>query len=308
MSSILEKNLTPRIIRAITSGVRPALRDELINFLNGRIARIPEGLGEEFANELTTLVQDIGVQAEGGSSAVAGEVVGMIEGGLILGKASEIVDQIETLITSREDEGKRTFARERLQREMSQHPERFLRLETGIDEIKIQRDIEKSLRDRQRSQEKKGEVPTERKIQFEDPPFRSRKDRTPVEDIFEDVDLDDDVEEEEEIEQKQPPPDDDLPVPPFLITPKIKGPRRKPLGDKPEDKPEDKPDEKPEDKPEDKDIISKAIARGLRFKGQVIPRVSFIFPDDTKSYNYVELVRKANANALFQDNIFNTSL
>lgn len=44
--------------------------------------------------------------------------------------------------------------------------------------------------------------------------------------------------------------------------------------------------------------------RGFRTKVDDKP---FKLPDDTKSYNYVELVRKANANALFQDNIFRTS-
>jgi len=46
--------------------------------------------------------------------------------------------------------------------------------------------------------------------------------------------------------------------------------------------------------------------RGRGFKTKVSPE-PFVLPSDKRSYNYVELVRKANANALFQDNIFNTS-
>lgn len=46
--------------------------------------------------------------------------------------------------------------------------------------------------------------------------------------------------------------------------------------------------------------------RGKGFRTKVSSK-PFKLPDDTKSFNYVELMRKANANNLFQDNIFNTS-
>ena len=48
------------------------------------------------------------------------------------------------------------------------------------------------------------------------------------------------------------------------------------------------------------------ITRGRGFKTKVSSK-PFKLPEDNKSYNYVELVRKANANSLFQDNIFNTN-
>jgi len=62
-----------------------------------------------------------------------------------------------------------------------------------------------------------------------------------------------------------------------------------------------------------KDVLSRQdimqefqATRGRGFKTKVSSK-PFEFPDDRRSYNYVELVRKTNANALFQDNLFNTS-
>lgn len=55
------------------------------------------------------------------------------------------------------------------------------------------------------------------------------------------------------------------------------------------------------------DIMQEFETTGvLGFKTKVSAK-QFKLPDDSKSYNYVEYLRKANANALFQDNIFNTS-
>ena len=305
MSGLL-KTLSPEIIDALTKGIRPVIRDEMRNFLNGRITRIPDGFDDEFAGELRGLVQDIGEGGISTTSTVAGELIGMIEGGLILGKTAQIVDSISDLIASREDEIQRQVSRDRMEREMRDNPEKFSRLsDIGVSSA-IADDIARAVRARHIQEGKMGDLPEDRTIRFRDP---QRTGRQVVEDVFEDIDLDDDPELEEPLEIEQPIEDSDPPFPPFL-PPKIptltRGGRRPLPGGEPEEP--DKPSQPSQpSQPTDDDIINDSIARSLGFQRQQIPQRTFILPDDTKSYNYIEFVRMANANSLFQDNIFNTS-
>ena len=297
----LLKGISPQIIDALTRGIRPALRDELRNFLSGRITRVPEQLEPEFNIELRGLVQQIGEGGFGGISSVAGEVAGMIEGGLIIGKSAQIVNSVSDLIKSREDQLARERTREQLARDINRNPEQFERLPPIGTPEDIVADIERSIRDRERSARKEGKMPSERTIRFRDPKRTGRK---VVEDIFDDIDLDDP---EPEFELK----DDDLPVPPFFIPPKIpglfrKGTGRRPGFPQPEKRKRKQVFDEPS-QPDEPDIISQSIARGLGFQRQQIPQRTLTLPDDTKSYNYIEFTRIANANNLFQDNIFNTS-
>lgn len=283
------KGLTPEIINSITRGMRPVLRDEMRNLLSGRITRIPEGLESEFAVELRGLAQDIGVGGFGTVSSVVGELAGMIEGGLIVGKATQIVDSISDLITEQKDQWARERASEVMARDINAHPERFARLPQVGTSAEIARDVEKFIKDREKSSKKEGKVPDDRTIQFGDPIKRGR----PVSSGFEDVPLLIDIEPEEE--------EKDRPikrVPPFL-PPKIEFPGKN--GRRPYIPPQSRPNTL------DEDIINVSIARSLGFQKQQIPQRTVILPDDTKSYNYIEFTRIANANSLYQDNIFNTS-
>ena len=163
------KGITPEIIDALTRGIRPALRDELRNFLSGRITRVPEQLEPEFNIELRGLVQQMGEGGFGGISSVAGEVAGMIEGGLIIGKSAQIVNSISDLIKSREDEQIRERTRDQMARDINNNPDRFERLPPIGTPQDIVEDIERSIRDRERSARKEGKMPTERTIRFRDP-------------------------------------------------------------------------------------------------------------------------------------------
>lgn len=299
---IIRATLNPKVIDAITRSVRPALRNELRNFLNERPARIPDGLEEEFASELRALVQEIGSGSSGEVSSVAGEVVGAIEAGLIIGKGAQIVNEIQDLIETREDEGIRQEVRDRLSRSLRENPELFTRLpDIGAPEL-IQADIQRSIRERQIQQGKEGKVPETRTIRSRDP---RKKTKHPVAtDDFFDISLDDPDPEVEPLDPEETTEGSDPPFPP-LLPPKV------PFRTKDRRAEQRRPFIPPPDIatppiPDDPKILD-GIARGLGFQRQQIPIRPVFLPDDSKSYNYVELVRVANANALFQDNIFNTA-
>jgi hypothetical protein len=298
---IIRATLNPKVIDAITRNVRPALRNELRNFLNERPARIPDGMEEEFANELRGLVQEIGSGSSGEVSSVAGEVVGAIEAGLIIGKGAQIVNEIEDLIERKEDEGIRQEVRDRLSRSLRDNPELFTRLpDIGAPEL-IQADIQRSIREREIQAGKEGKVPETRTIRSRDPKKQIQR---PVTDDFIDISLEDPDPEFEPLEPEDKTEGSDPPFPP-LLPPKVPfrtkekiAQQRRPFIPPPNiDTPPI---------PDDPKILD-GIARGLGFQRQQIPTRPVFLPDDTKSYNYVELVRVANANALFQDNIFNTA-
>ena len=298
---IIRATLNPKVIDAITRNVRPALRNELRNFLNERPARIPDGMEEEFANELRGLVQEIGSGSSGEVSSVAGEVVGAIEAGLIIGKGAQIVNEIEDLIERKEDEGIRREVRDRLSRSLRDNPELFTRLpDIGAPEL-IQADIQRSIREREIQAGKEGKVPETRTIRSRDPKKQIKR---PVTDDFFDISLEDPDPEFEPLEPEETTEGSDPPFPPF-IPPKV------PFRTKEKIAQQRRPFIPPPDIgtppiPDDPKILD-GIARGLGFQRQQIPIRPVFLPDDTKSYNYVELVRVANANALFQDNIFNTA-
>ena len=116
MSGLL--GLTNKIIVAITNNdnIRSATRAELRNFLNGRITTVTdEG---EFTATLRELVKDI--KSGMPETPVAGEILGALEGGavvgiaggaLIAGKGLEIANELSDLLDHSEPE---TIARQRL--------------------------------------------------------------------------------------------------------------------------------------------------------------------------------------------------
>jgi hypothetical protein len=304
MSDIIK--LSPEIIRALTRGLRPVVAEEIENFLSGSITTIPSGFESEFTTALKGIVQDIGVDGTFGSvETIAGEVAGLAEGGLVVGKTQQIVESLRDLISgSNEAERQRQRTRQRLRTEMRENPERFTRI-TQITpiEMKMRQDIEERLRI-QRGEGKEAE-------RFVPPrPSGEQKEA----ERFSEVDL---TERERQIvrrrrprtirqrqrqrqEEKEKEKEEDSPKPPITIPILTEDDDKGEIKDKPEPKPDD------EDEGED-DIITRSVARGLGFQLQRIPIKPVVLPDDTKSYNYVELVRMANANAVYQDNIFNTS-
>ena len=316
MSSLIK--LSPEIIRGITRGLNPVIGEEIANFLSGRISTIPAGMSEEFTSALKGIVQDIGVDGSFGTTeAIAGEVLGLAEGGLIVGKVGEIAQSLRDLISgSDEAERQRQEARRRLRREMIENPERFTRITPITDqETRMRQDIEERLRI-QRGEEKERERFVEPRPSGE----QKEAERFTEEDLTERQkriirrrrprprrQRERERQEEEEEEEEEEEDEGDLPEPP------IGGPL--PFGKKDDDDDEDD-EEEPEPLPEPKrrqpkqdeeDIITRSVARSLGFQLQKIPIKPVELPDDTKSYNYVELVRMANANAVYQDNIFNTS-
>lgn len=177
----------------------PITQTELGNFLRGRKTTVTDP--DEFTRGARSVVQD--TEAMGGLEAgsVIGEVIGALEGGLVIAKAEEIVSSLRDLMRggpaedsarsngrARGDGGGPTYG------------------PLGVPAATA-RAIEEQLRQAKARDAKAGKVPEERKFRGRDPKLRQRPGKGPVEDVFEDVELggaEDEPEEEKVRPTKDP--------------------------------------------------------------------------------------------------------
>lgn len=186
----------------------PITQTELGNFLRGRKTTVTNP--DEFTRGARSVVQD--TEAMGGLEAgsVIGEVIGALEGGLVVAKAEEIVSSLRDLMRggpaedsarsdgrARGDGGGPTYG------------------PLGVPAATA-RAIEEQLRQAKARDAKAGKVPEERKFRGRDPQLRQRPGKGPVEDVFEDVELGgaEDEPEEEKVRPTRDPPET---FPPFPI-------------------------------------------------------------------------------------------
>ncbi len=212
----------------------PITEAELGNFLRGRKTTVTDP--DEFSRGVRSIVQD--TEAMGGLEAgsVIGEVVGALEGGLVVAKAQEIVSSIQDLLRGGPgQEPARAAGRARGREGGITYGPIGVPAETA-------RDIEEQLRRARARDAKRGIVPEERKFGGGDPQLRQRPGaRGPVEDVFEDVDLErgerkqTEEEEEQKIRPTRDPPETfpPVPIPPQLPT--GKGRKGKPKDQGPKD-------------------------------------------------------------------------
>ena len=204
-------------------GLDTATRNEVENFLLGRKTTVTNP--DEFSRALRSVTQDTeaGMGLETGS--VIGEVLGALEGGLVIAKAQEIISLLQDLVDgggagvdsgrdagrARGSEGGPTYGPEGL---------------PAADAAALLDQLKKA----KARDAKKGIVPEERKFRDRDPKLRQRPGQGPVEDVFEDVPLDDPVEEEEKVRPTPPAegkatgdPAPPVPIPPLPLPRKRKG-------------------------------------------------------------------------------------
>ena len=213
----------------------PITQTELGNFLRGRKTTVTDP--DEFARGARSIVQD--TEAMGGLEAgsVIGEVIGALEGGLVVAKAQEIVSSLRDLMRGGDAED--TARSSGRARGDGGGP---IYGPIGVPAATA-RALEEQLRQARARDAKAGVVPEERKFGSKDPRMRQRPGKAgPVEDVFEDVDIEggeekkEDAPEEEKVRPTRTPPETfpPLPLPASIPQPlptgkgRKKGPKKEP--------------------------------------------------------------------------------
>lgn len=335
MSSSLIIGLEPHIVRGIVGSVPPALRGAIEGFLNGKVVQVEDTEG--FVNNLSSIARDI----EAGGLISAGEALavmaGAVEAGLVIGGISKIRDISNGLsrLFGGENESIRDATREAIKIDIQQNPTKYIQ-EAQAGRAVLAEGAQRILDEMEQKEEKKFSdrtAPPSRFTSLPDDPrggLRLRKPRVPVVDVFEDVPL---------LEQKQPEPEEvkdrtkeqkeglgpggaiatvagALATGAGLST-LIEGPKEL-KGGKVEPPPPEgtpvPPQQPPPQQPTQQTMSDTPLGSRLRTMlggggGQInlSQMRNFQFPDDSKSYNYVDYVRAVNANNIFQNNLYNTN-
>ena len=332
------------------TGRIPGVGPYIESFLSGRAVQVPEGLETLFGQELKGVIQDMGVSNLGFTAEeLAGELAGLAEGGLIVGKGQQIVESLGDLIRgSTEAERQRKRARDQLARERLLNPPTSLPAighpqpsQAFLDFFKTPEQLAEEKQ--QREEEFKGftaeDIARAEQVQAQqEQQIRQRKPfKEPEEEEkqpFIDIELGEgetetvgtDIDPETGQPQGEGPP----------LSAKVAGGAGISAGvgatiasiksllegrglDKPSiDKiikditgQKDKPSEKEQQDKQIADILNGIVnprqqgRRPLDAQSIGAPSI-FKLPPDTESYSYVDLVRHANANYQYNNNLFNT--
>jgi len=341
MSNLIT-GIDERVIQGLVNSVPASLRGPISSFLNGKITRVDDAEG--FFDNLTSLARDMEAGGVGSFGEILATFSGAIEAGMLIAipaKINEIVSGLGQLFGA-EHESVRDNIREKLKQVMLNNPELLVQEQAGRaslmeDAQRIAREMEEGQEEKQQQKGKKTKKP--RKFKSDDPLLVGRKiisdeglrQRQPKqeekkEEEFEDVDLEP-LEGEEDDPQGKKKSKGGLGLKDIvglggavggaigLGSGLLRGGRR-PAGDGGGDGGGDGDGGRGPGVPGGPDRgIDKFSPLGKRLQQMlaVVPvdlsQVrEFTLPDDSVSYNYVDYARAVDANNVFQNNLFNTSL